>query len=125
MAEVTVLPHSAAGDGGVLSAIGHEFDAHSFTYTSRDVILYALGGELEIMWSHNQVVMVELIHLVGATLSPDNQSELKFLYEGDDDFSVLPSFGVIPAQVVWIVNIIHNTSLIILAIDKWFGWRCT
>lgn len=45
MAEVTVLPHSAAGDGGVLSAIGHEFDAHSFTYTSRDVILYALGGE--------------------------------------------------------------------------------
>ena len=36
---------------------------------------------------------------VGATLSPDNQSELKFLYEGHEDFSVLPSFGVIPAQV--------------------------
>ena len=33
------------GDGGVLSAIGHEFDPHSFTYTSRDVILYALGGK--------------------------------------------------------------------------------
>lgn len=40
-------------------------------------------------------------YTVGATLSPDNQSELKFLYEADEDFSVLPSFGVIPAQVVW------------------------
>ena len=40
------------------------------------------------------------IHVVGATLSPDNQSELKFLYEGNEDFSALPGFGVIPAQVV-------------------------
>ena len=36
---------------------------------------------------------------VGAILSADNQSELKFLYEGHDDFSTLPGFGVIVAQV--------------------------
>jgi len=35
---------SSAGDG-VLSAIGYEFDTTSFSYTSRDVILYALGGK--------------------------------------------------------------------------------
>ena len=33
------------GDGGVLSAIGHKLDPCSFTYASRDVILYALGGK--------------------------------------------------------------------------------
>lgn len=39
------------------------------------------------------------VHTVGATLSPDNQAELKFLYEADENFSVIPTFGVIPAQV--------------------------
>ena len=50
----------------------------SFTYEAKDVILYALG--------------------VGVTVQQDS-SHLKFLYEGDDDFSTLPTFGVIPAQV--------------------------
>lgn len=74
----TAADHQSNDDGGVLSAIGHEFDPFTYTYSSRDVILYALG--------------------VGATLSPDNQAELKFLYEADENFSVIPTFGVIPAQ---------------------------
>ncbi len=51
-------------------------------------------------------VHVYIIHIypyvfisVGAKLSPDNTSELKFLYEGHQDFSVIPSFAVIPAFV--------------------------
>ena len=101
--------HSATNnddnDGGVLSAIGHEFDVHTFTYTSRDVILYALGGKESC--THTQLCWSWYSYIVGATLSPDNQSELKFLYEGDEDFSVLPSFGVIPAQVAWDTCMIH------------------
>ncbi|KAL5482279.1 hypothetical protein EMCRGX_G022586 [Ephydatia muelleri] len=58
------------GDAGVRAGV--------YTYTPRDVILYALG--------------------VGASLSQTDTSELKFLYEGHEDFSVLPSFAVIPAQ---------------------------
>ena len=50
----------------------------SYTYEAKDVILYALG--------------------VGVTVQEDS-SHLKFLYEGGDDFSTLPTFGVIPAQV--------------------------
>lgn len=42
-----------------------------FTYTERDVILYNLG--------------------VGAT-----EKELQWTFEGDDAFSALPTFGVIP-----------------------------
>jgi len=61
------------------------------------VILYALGGKGSCAQDNHGS---HALYIVGATLSPDNQSELKFLYEGDEDFSVLPSFGVIPAQVV-------------------------
>ena len=49
-----------------------------FTYEFRDVILYALG--------------------VGVRFQEDF-SHLKFVYERDDNFSVLPTYGVIPAQV--------------------------
>ena len=49
-----------------------------FTYEFKDVILYALG--------------------VGVKVQEDF-SHLKFLYEGHDDFSTLPTYGVIPAQV--------------------------
>ena len=56
----------------------HNLPATSFTYDAKDVILYALG--------------------VGATVQED-MSHLKFLYEASDDFSTLPTFGVIPAQV--------------------------
>jgi len=46
-----------------------------FSYTSRDVILYNLG-------------------LGASTLDKDG---LRYLYEGDDNFGPLPTFGVIPA----------------------------
>ncbi|XP_003382406.1 PREDICTED: peroxisomal multifunctional enzyme type 2 [Amphimedon queenslandica] len=60
------------------SAIGYQFTAPPFNYTERDVILYALG--------------------VGATVSENDTSQLKFLYEGHEEFSVIPSYAVIPAQ---------------------------
>lgn len=41
---------------------------------------------------------------VGASISQSDTSELKFLYEGHEDFSVIPSYAVIPAQV-------HTSSL--------------
>ncbi|KAF7312324.1 Peroxisomal multifunctional enzyme type 2 [Mycena indigotica] len=43
----------------------------TYTYTERDVILYNLG--------------------IGAT-----EKDLQWTYEGDDDFSAIPTFGVIP-----------------------------
>ncbi|KZT59136.1 putative multifunctional beta-oxidation protein [Calocera cornea HHB12733] len=46
-------------------------EPHKYVYTERDVILYNLG--------------------IGATAE-----ELKWTYEGDDDFQALPTFGVIP-----------------------------
>ncbi|XP_041372254.1 peroxisomal multifunctional enzyme type 2-like isoform X4 [Gigantopelta aegis] len=46
-----------------------------FTYNERDVILYALG--------------------IGMSTREENY--LKFLYEGSDEFCVLPTFGVLPS----------------------------
>ena len=60
------------------------------------MILYALGGKRGCIPS---VMLAILDYLVGATLSPNDQTELKFLYEGDENFSTIPTFGVIPAQV--------------------------
>nr|AGC26171.1 17beta-HSD4 [Azumapecten farreri] len=48
-----------------------------FTYSARDVMLYALG-------------------VGSSTRAPDY---LNFLYEGGEDFGVIPSFAVIPAQM--------------------------
>ncbi|XP_013403085.1 peroxisomal multifunctional enzyme type 2 [Lingula anatina] len=68
--------NSDNSEKGLTSLIGKKIPAQSFTYNADDVILYALG--------------------VGAsTKQPDH---LKFLYEGSEDFSVIPSFAVIPAQ---------------------------
>ncbi|KAJ7387266.1 hypothetical protein OS493_004242 [Desmophyllum pertusum] len=55
----------------------HEVPESHFTFDVNNVIQYALG--------------------VGVTVQEDS-SHLKFLYEGCDDFSTLPTFGVIPAQ---------------------------
>lgn len=71
---------SSAGGGAALSgaggAIGYKQDPVPFTYTSRDVILYALGVGV-------------------STRDPDH---LKFLYEGSEDFTVLPTFAIIASQ---------------------------
>ena len=57
------------------AAINQELEPASFSYTHRDVILYALG--------------------VGMSTKEDDY--LKFLFEMSEDFSVIPSFGVIPS----------------------------
>ncbi len=59
--------------------IGFTFPQAGYSYSAKDAILYALG--------------------VGATMKTDSNSELKFLYENHEEFSVLPTFGVILAQV--------------------------
>lgn len=57
-------------------AVGKALPEMTFTYTHMHCILYALG--------------------VG--MSTKQPEQLKFLYEGHEDFSCLPTFGVIPAQ---------------------------
>ncbi|PIK36547.1 putative peroxisomal multifunctional enzyme type 2 [Apostichopus japonicus] len=56
-------------------AVGHVLPTNNFEYTSRDVMLYNLG--------------------VG--VSTQQSDYLKFLFELNQDFCVLPTFGVIPA----------------------------
>lgn len=53
--------------------VGKEFGPYPFEYGDKDVILYALG--------------------VGAT-----HEELQYLFEGSKNFTVVPSFAVIPAM---------------------------
>lgn len=55
----------------VVKAKEHVPEPLHFSYTEKDVILYNLG--------------------IGAT-----EKELQWTYEGDEDFSALPTFGVIP-----------------------------
>lgn len=57
-----------------MSAIGFESQPCVYNFDHRDVILYALA--------------------VGA--STDDPHGLKYLYEGNPDFSAIPSFGVMP-----------------------------
>lgn len=57
-------------------AVGKVLPEMTFSYTNMHCILYALG--------------------VG--MSTREADHLKFLYEGHEEFSCLPTFGVIPAQ---------------------------
>jgi multifunctional beta-oxidation protein len=57
----------------VVAAKSHKFESTTYTFTERDVILYALG--------------------VGAT-----RKDLQWVYENDEKFAVLPTFGVIPGS---------------------------
>ncbi|XP_072925311.1 peroxisomal multifunctional enzyme type 2 [Hemitrygon akajei] len=59
-----------------IEAIGKKTPVNIYTYNNRQPILYALGVGM-------------------TTKDPDH---LKFLYERDEGFSCLPTFGVIPAQ---------------------------
>uniref|UniRef100_A0A4W4EWA0 Peroxisomal multifunctional enzyme type 2 n=1 Tax=Electrophorus electricus TaxID=8005 RepID=A0A4W4EWA0_ELEEL len=69
------LASSTSGINPV-NAIGKMLGEMTFSYTHMHCVLYALGVGL-------------------STREPDH---LKFLYEGHEDFSCLPTFGVIPAQ---------------------------
>ncbi|XP_041958062.1 peroxisomal multifunctional enzyme type 2 [Alosa sapidissima] len=59
-----------------MDAVGQTLPEMTFTYSHIECILYALGVGM-------------------STKEPDH---LKFLYENNADFSVLPTFGVIPSQ---------------------------
>ncbi|XP_063242604.1 peroxisomal multifunctional enzyme type 2 [Bacillus rossius redtenbacheri] len=59
------------------------------SYDKRDVILYALG--------------------IGATVN--NSEDLKFLYEGHEDFSVVPTFLILPAIITLMGSSISMTAL--------------
>ncbi|XP_052598135.1 peroxisomal multifunctional enzyme type 2 [Peromyscus californicus insignis] len=58
------------------SSVGYRLPSFSSSYTELESIMYALG--------------------VGASIK--NPKDLKFVYEGSDDFSCLPTFGVVIAQ---------------------------
>ena len=47
----------------------------------------------------SQNVLYVTICAVGAEVSQTNTSELKFLFEGHEDFSTIPSYAVLPAMV--------------------------
>lgn len=69
---------SGAGHQGkpdVAACRGFKFPDHNVEYNAKDAILYALG--------------------IGATTK--NANELRFIYENDSDFCVLPTFGVVPS----------------------------
>uniref|UniRef100_A0A3Q1EGG2 Peroxisomal multifunctional enzyme type 2 n=1 Tax=Acanthochromis polyacanthus TaxID=80966 RepID=A0A3Q1EGG2_9TELE len=68
-------PASASGINPSL-AVGQKLPPTTFSFTHTQCILYALGVGM-------------------STKDPDH---LRFLYEGSQDFSCLPTFGVIPSQ---------------------------
>lgn len=75
--------NTAASEGeGKLKSVSEAqktgFDSSSFSYNERDLIIYALG--------------------VGA-----KRTDLRFVYENHENFSALPTFGVIPAFACQIV----------------------
>jgi len=55
--------------------IGYNFEGQDFSYTQKDAILYALG--------------------IGTKV---NEASLKYLYEGHESFSILPTFAIMFAQ---------------------------
>ncbi|CAL4159689.1 unnamed protein product, partial [Meganyctiphanes norvegica] len=67
---------SSSAVTGPLSAIGMTQEPQEFSYTEKDVTLYALG--------------------VGA--STKDEDYLKFLFEGNEDFCALPTFIIVPSQ---------------------------
>ncbi|TRY67110.1 hypothetical protein TCAL_07644 [Tigriopus californicus] len=74
MEKLTSSPDSTQIQGDLMSAIGFKSQPFLYNFDHRDVILYALA--------------------VGA--STENHHGLKYLYEGNPNFSALPSFGVMP-----------------------------
>ncbi|XP_059193596.1 peroxisomal multifunctional enzyme type 2 [Centropristis striata] len=77
--EVGMNPTAAAASASGINpaeAVGQKLPPTTFTFTHTQCILYALGVGM-------------------STKDPDH---LRFLYEGHEDFSCLPSFGVIPSQ---------------------------
>ncbi|KAG7237539.1 hypothetical protein INR49_032156 [Caranx melampygus] len=77
-ANPTAAAASAASTSGInpAEAVGQKLPPTTFSFNHTQCILYALGVGM-------------------STKDPDH---LRFLYEGHQDFSCLPTFGVIPSQ---------------------------
>ncbi|XP_070759806.1 peroxisomal multifunctional enzyme type 2 isoform X3 [Enoplosus armatus] len=75
-ANPTAAAASAASPSGINPVMGQKLSATTFSFTHTQCVLYALGVGM-------------------STKDPDH---LRFLYEGHQDFSCLPTFGVIPSQ---------------------------
>uniref|UniRef100_A0A8C7SSV6 Peroxisomal multifunctional enzyme type 2 n=1 Tax=Oncorhynchus mykiss TaxID=8022 RepID=A0A8C7SSV6_ONCMY len=71
-----IAPNPTSAMATALEAVGQKLPESTFSYSQTQCILYALG--------------------VGMSTKDDDH--LKFLYEGHEDFSCLPTFGVIPSQ---------------------------
>lgn len=67
---------SGGADVDVAKAMAADFPETKYSYTEKEVVLYNLG--------------------IGAASDPLDRSELNFCYEGAENFSVIPTFGVIP-----------------------------
>ncbi|XP_030049390.1 peroxisomal multifunctional enzyme type 2 [Microcaecilia unicolor] len=80
------LPSSLSGIHPT-KAIGQKLPAVVFSYNHLQTILYALGVGM-------------------STKNPDN---LKFLYEGHEDFCCFPTFGVIPSMAVLMGETLGST----------------
>ena len=70
--------------------LGYQFAPFNYSYTERDLMLYALG--------------------VGAAGSDQkDQDELRFVYELNGNFAALPTFGVIPPfQVSYVIHVVES-----------------
>jgi hypothetical protein len=72
----------------ITKAVGFEMPAQSFTYTERDLIVYALGVG------------------IGNELAT-SPACLRYAYENHEDFAALPTFGVVPPffAIAEVVNV--------------------
>ncbi|XP_071397450.1 peroxisomal multifunctional enzyme type 2 isoform X3 [Centroberyx affinis] len=75
-ANPTASAATASSASGINPAVGQKLPETTFSFSHTQCILYALGVGM-------------------STKDPDH---LRFLYEGHEDFSCLPTFGVIPSQ---------------------------
>jgi hypothetical protein len=68
----------------------HKFEPIKYSVTPRELQLYAVSGPPSSL----------LFPLSVLAVGAEPVRDLQFLYEGHEDFAALPSFAVIPAQVV-------------------------
>lgn len=91
-----VLNQLQSGGNSSLSTSGPK---HYYKFGSKDLILYALGGEISLSFSIfpfiSKTRLKFLSYKVGATVK--DSVNLKFLYENHPEFSPLPTFFVLPA----------------------------
>lgn len=79
-----------------------------FNYTTQDVILYALSGDLSCLSCSPLTV------LFAVGVSTSEASHLNFLYEANDDFAVLPTFACTVA-----LNAVYDKSIFQEAISRY------